>query len=186
MSNVRFLFLLRQAPPVPGVPPPNQWICPVCAKTSHSLTSKIDPKRPGGRSPAHCAFVCDDSEADISQRILSSRRDRRNPGRMRAGPAQTNLIASTGSNLDARSAGYQPKNTPTNTDDVTASVTDQGSMINVQSAKRETTSDAAPPRMTPTTPPMIERPIASRRNCQTISFRLGPQQAELRSLGSSQ
>ena len=30
-SDVRFLFLFRQAPPSPVFPPPNQWICPVCA-----------------------------------------------------------------------------------------------------------------------------------------------------------
>jgi hypothetical protein len=29
--DVRFLFLVRQAPPVLGVPPSNQSICPVCA-----------------------------------------------------------------------------------------------------------------------------------------------------------
>src|SRR5512139_3681820 len=50
---------------------------------------------------------------------------------------QTDLIASMGSDLDARNAGYQPKNTPTGADDVTARETDQGSTINDQLARRE-------------------------------------------------
>jgi hypothetical protein len=47
--------------------------------------SFADPKRSqliDGRRPTPCAFVCDDSEADVSERILSSRRDRGNPGPM--------------------------------------------------------------------------------------------------------
>ena len=47
-------------------------------------------------------------------------------------------------------------------------------MINAQSAKREIMSDATAPTVTPITPPIIERPIASRRNCQRMSFRLAP------------
>src|SRR5262249_13235496 len=76
--------------------------------------------------------------------------------------------------MDARSAGYEPKNTPTSTEDATARTTDQGSTIKDQCAIWEIMSAAANPTTTPATPPKVDRPTASSRNCQRICLRLAP------------